>query len=66
MLDVDVGALLDDLGDPLQALGKLVFHEQLVFHPVGILLEAQALHVVVVIWVVVNQGHGAEAVVARD
>ena len=59
VLEVDVGALLDDGGHARPALGHLRRDRDDVFDPVGVLAEAHRGDVVIVVGMVVDQGHRA-------
>ena len=56
--------LLDDFGDAHVLVGHLRGHHQLHFNPVHGLRQAQTLHVLRVIGIIVDGGHGAELVEA--
>lgn len=58
--------LPDDIADAHHLLGHLVGHCHPVFHPIDILLVAEAFEMARIVGVVVDRGHSAELVEAFD
>ena len=61
-LYLEVVFSLNQFGDTLVLVGNGVRDIDFVFHPVGVFLEAEFLHVYGIVGVVVDSGHGAELV----
>ena len=65
-LYLEVILALDEVGDALVLVGYGIRNVDFVLHPIGILLKSHALHMLRIVGIVINGGHGAELVESFD